>query len=98
MRSKVLSVAVLTFALIGGSTFAFAEVSEAAGEWTEVQVQTISGQDSYFNDVTVTPSGTVWAVGYRIAWLPGAYEFRTNIQRSVGGSFQMVTSPDVEGP
>ena len=69
-----------------------------AHPWTEVQVQTVSGQDSYLNDVTVAPGGTVWAVGYRVAFLPGVVEFRTNIQRSTGGSFQSVTAPDVEGP
>jgi hypothetical protein len=70
----------------------------AARAWNEVSVQTTSGQDSYFNDVTVAPGGTVWAVGYRVAFLPGATEFRTNIQRSTGGGFHSVAAPDVEGP
>src|SRR4051812_25998948 len=69
-----------------------------AKPWTEVGVSITSGQDSYFNDVTVAPGGTIWAVGYRVAFLPGAVEFRTNIQRYNGTTFEPVAAPDVEGP
>ncbi|MBV9870239.1 MAG: hypothetical protein JO214_06425 [Frankiaceae bacterium] len=66
--------------------------------WVEVPSEVASGQDAYYNDVTVTPGGTVWAVGYNVNFLPGAVEFRNNIERYNGSSFQRVSAPDVEGP
>jgi hypothetical protein len=66
--------------------------------WVEIHSEVASGQDAYYRDVTVTPGGTVWAVGNTVNYLPGAVEFRNNIERYNGTSFQRVSAPDVEGP
>jgi hypothetical protein len=94
--AAIVSIAIATIVAMVG----LAPRAEAAPAkpWSEKSSSLPSGQDGYYNDVTVTPNGTVWAVGYRVAFLPGAVEFRTNIQRYNGTSFEMVSAPDVEGP
>lgn len=72
------------------------QVATTVSSWSSVSSILPSGQDGYFEDMAITPNGTVWATGYRVAYLPGAVEFRTNVMRFNGTLFEPVAAPDIE--